>query len=557
MRVFFSRDSARYGLTVIFRAISTASRDENLVLRGLREGQPAPVIIPFDLTEDEAKLRFESYQKSRWFAPSGLLNKEGVSIQSAFFPFWCFEATISLDYSAKSGFDTPHGKIAWHEEKLEGALHDIRYSTESELMQVYASFKFRRDLVEGLKSKKGVVPSSLSGRPMERFEAVSRKVKCKGFHSEIQSPDLRQGLGWELVLRSIRKHQEGLIEKRVKSETGAHHVKDMRIQLRVLDRKVRMVYRPGFILDYCFNESHADNGEIIPERFLSVMSGAFDGGIRGERHFCPKKAQLAVTGVGGSLGLATAALGDVALGMESLSTYGVETCFWTFMAASAAGFFARFSSKADRRNHDIEMARAEELFFKEYSASGVGLGQTFDEYQDWIRCDSEWRHWEESGKWDWEEAKRKRWAERLWKSQHKRRRQNQALMEDMEMERIARAMDGKREARRRAKWGESDRARAFAEAQSEWGRRTKAERDFLGFYAILGLEPAGEMTGDDIKRAFRKAAMKWHPDRRLSDSDTTDSEQIRNKFQTLQRAYEVLRDPALKRLYDRGESIEL
>lgn len=53
---------------------------------------------------------------------------------------------------------------------------------------------------------------------------------------------------------------------------------------------------------------------------------------------------------------------------------------------------------------------------------------------------------------------------------------------------------------------------ADVSAGSESGGGTK---DFLGYYALLGLdgELRGSISSSDIKRAFQEAAMRWHPDR--------------------------------------------
>lgn len=61
------------------------------------------------------------------------------------------------------------------------------------------------------------------------------------------------------------------------------------------------------------------------------------------------------------------------------------------------------------------------------------------------------------------------------------------------------------------------------------------------FYSLLGV---GRDAGDDeIKKAYRKVAMKYHPDR----SEAPDAEE---RFKEVTRAYEVLRDPQLRRIYD-------
>lgn len=59
------------------------------------------------------------------------------------------------------------------------------------------------------------------------------------------------------------------------------------------------------------------------------------------------------------------------------------------------------------------------------------------------------------------------------------------------------------------------------------------------YYEVLGLTP--DCSQDDIKKAFRSAAMKHHPDRG-GDQD---------RFKEINNAYETLNDPAKRAEYDR------
>ena len=67
-----------------------------------------------------------------------------------------------------------------------------------------------------------------------------------------------------------------------------------------------------------------------------------------------------------------------------------------------------------------------------------------------------------------------------------------------------------------------------------------AKRDF---YEILGL--AKNASDDDIKKAYRKLAMKYHPDR------NPDSKGAEEKFKEAKEAYEMLSDPQKREAYDR------
>jgi molecular chaperone DnaJ len=63
------------------------------------------------------------------------------------------------------------------------------------------------------------------------------------------------------------------------------------------------------------------------------------------------------------------------------------------------------------------------------------------------------------------------------------------------------------------------------------------------FYEVLSVE-RGASDGD-IKSAFRKQAMKLHPDRNPGDSEAE------HKFKELNEAYEILKDPDKRAAYDR------
>ena len=63
------------------------------------------------------------------------------------------------------------------------------------------------------------------------------------------------------------------------------------------------------------------------------------------------------------------------------------------------------------------------------------------------------------------------------------------------------------------------------------------------YYEILSIEKVASQ--DDIKRSYRRLAMKWHPDRNPENPDAE------GEFKACTEAYEVLSDPERRQLYDR------
>ena len=67
------------------------------------------------------------------------------------------------------------------------------------------------------------------------------------------------------------------------------------------------------------------------------------------------------------------------------------------------------------------------------------------------------------------------------------------------------------------------------------------------YYEVLGLSKGA--SADDIKSAYRKAALKWHPDRWVSGTDA-EKKTAEEKFKEASEAYSVLSDPDKRAKYD-------
>jgi curved DNA-binding protein CbpA len=72
---------------------------------------------------------------------------------------------------------------------------------------------------------------------------------------------------------------------------------------------------------------------------------------------------------------------------------------------------------------------------------------------------------------------------------------------------------------------------------------SEIEPSMATLYDTLGVST--DATDDEIKRAYRKAAMKWHPDRNHGTEDVA-----RAAFQEIKDAYAILSDAGQRKVYD-------
>ena len=72
---------------------------------------------------------------------------------------------------------------------------------------------------------------------------------------------------------------------------------------------------------------------------------------------------------------------------------------------------------------------------------------------------------------------------------------------------------------------------------------------FQDYYEALGVSRTA--TPDEIKKAYRKLALKWHPDKNLG----ANAKAAEAQFKRINEAYEVLSDPEKRKRYDQfGEN---
>lgn len=109
--------------------------------------------------------------------------------------------------------------------------------------------------------------------------------------------------------------------------------------------------------------------------------------------------------------------------------------------------------------------------------------------------------------------------------------------------------DAVREAKRAYELDESSREYQEAVHRAEAALKQSKNKNY---YKILGV--ARDVSSKEIKKAYRKQALEWHPDKH-ADKEDVEREEVNKKFHDIAEAYEILSNEEKRAAYDRGEDV--
>lgn len=181
----------------------------------------APFVVPFGISESEAKERFEAWHRASWFSPFNLVESENLKIQPCYFPFWCFESEMCFSYSATVTMQSDSSSQQTRKTQ-KGTLPKEMFSFEQSQAQIYASFKHRRDFAEAAK---------LTSIPENVYKLKDRQAHVNGV--QLDAPRVRQGMAWELAVRNIRKLKEQQAEQHLRAANNVADIEGLHLDAQV------------------------------------------------------------------------------------------------------------------------------------------------------------------------------------------------------------------------------------------------------------------------------------------------------------------------------------
>ena len=552
----------------------------------VRPQHPAPIatqgahkshIIPIAPTPDARPVltsRSFLYPKrsAKPFRPWSLVDgdRREPTLRPVFLPYWVFDVTVSVKYRGKVGFDAGEKK-EWVEVDTWRDGGTTTYDASAPETQVCASFAHRRDLAAAVTGPHvGKLPwldgtnddqnnqnqnqnSSINLVPMPDPTAAALDASRAGAGPpgsvEVERYGMKRSLAWELASRRIRETERSKARRTLLESHQATYAKDVVLEVELHPgRRVRAVRLPCYIARFTHGEVHGVDNKIMDAVHHAFVCGHTGVVVVHDEIVCQNKVRALTTFACSVPGIAAAyAFGPEHYGMIAAQTVGASA-----VLSTVSGIVARQFPHLSREREEQERVADEESAFaaamRHGAASESGSTQAawMDEPVQQRRDDVEWGRWKETDKANWDEQRREEWAASIWQWQKIRRR-----------ERVERRRS---EAIMRARMEEAE--RRDEEKEKRWGPGWRTEgprgrgggggsargRDVKGYYRLLGLhKQTHRATSDEIKSAYRREAMEWHPDKHQG---TDAKERAARTFRQLQKAYQVLGNQMEREVYD-------
>ena len=336
---------------------------------------------------------------------------------------------------------------------------------------------------------------------------------------------MRRSIALEQTMRAVRQCERQRAKRELKHDFNADHVADVLVRAFVKRVRAHAVRMPAYSLEYEHGKILTFSQQIVPERFMAVVSGV-NAQVSAERLVSQNKARAAA-----AAGTAASALVTypIVLPPDTLHHF-IDWAFAGMLATSVAGLVAEaVPREAHRRSQEQRVEHQDAELKKLWSKASSN--ERASEPLGKLKDDVEWLRWQEQDRRDWHHNQRYAWGHNLWQSQHQRRRQRQQFREAQE------------KAKRR---DEKSRRRAAVQRES----RKQKFRDRSGYYRLLRLQGHEQnATHEEIKEAYRQQVMRMHPDKQL----TVSKDEAERQFHQLHSAYEVLSNPQLRQQYHAAE----
>jgi len=232
-------------------------------------------VLPFALTEKQARDALKGWLGRLWFAPSGVQEyaRKGQRLDGIYVPYWTFDADTKSSYAGQRGTVYYETKSVVRDGKRQNVrVAKVRWQSVSgrvarffDDVLVLASRALPKRYTDGL------APWDLS--PLEPY----RVEYLAGFRAEAYSIELEDAFG------EARGHMDRMIERDVRFDIGGDRQRIHNIDTQIANVTFKHVLLPVWLAAYKYRG----------KSFRFVVNGR-TGKVQGERPYSPIKIAIAV-----------------------------------------------------------------------------------------------------------------------------------------------------------------------------------------------------------------------------------------------------------------------
>lgn len=187
-------------------------------------------VCPFQIGREKAEELLRAYIKDGWFTPSEFKEARNKPVQGVYLPFWTFDTKAACRYSARIGF--------------EKTVRNRKGETRTEVTWKNTDGVFKKFIDDWL-----VLASTRYKDPAfkdVKFD-TKKNVKYKpeflaGFTAERYSLPLTEG--WKEAQKGIAAKLSKDIESKIRSDSGADRVENLRIDSKYRDITYKYLLLP-------------------------------------------------------------------------------------------------------------------------------------------------------------------------------------------------------------------------------------------------------------------------------------------------------------------------
>ncbi|MDX1779889.1 MAG: TFIIB-type zinc finger domain-containing protein [Thalassovita sp.] len=232
-------------------------------------------VLPFSLTEAQARKAMTDWLGRLWFAPNGLQEyaRKGRRMQGVYVPYWTFDADTKSSYRGERGMVYYETRTVMRDGKpTQQQVQKVRWYPASGRVARF----FDDVLVLASRSLPKRYTDALQPWDLATLEPY-RPEYLAGFRAEAYTVELDEGYD------EARRHMDRVIERDVRFDIGGDRQRVHDIQTRISDVTFKHVLLPVWLAAYRYRG----------KSYRFVVNGQ-TGQVRGERPWSAWKIAIAV-----------------------------------------------------------------------------------------------------------------------------------------------------------------------------------------------------------------------------------------------------------------------